>query len=104
MVAANPDAYIYRIYGQMENVGSNTRVSDRYIQNASYMRLKNITLSYSLPTKLLALTRVLSKVRFYLSGENLATICSLPEGYDPESLSWSYPYYRTLSLGANITF
>ena len=104
MVAANPDAYIYRIYGQMENVGSNTRVSDRYIQNASYMRLKNITLSYSLPAKLLAPTRVLSKVRFYLSGENLATICSLPEGYDPESLSWSYPYYRTLSLGANITF
>ncbi|MGN0239181.1 MAG: hypothetical protein ACI4AW_04090 [Paludibacteraceae bacterium] len=43
-------------------------------------------------------------MRFYLSGENLATICSLPEGYDPESLSWSYPYYRTLSLGANITF
>ena len=104
MVAANPDAKLFRIYGQLDNVGSNTRTSDMYLQNGAYMRIKNVTLSYSLPTQWLKATRVISKVRLYVSGENLATFTSLPKGYDPESLSWSYPFYRTISFGANVTF
>lgn len=75
-----------------------------YLQNGAYMRIKNVTLSYSLPTQWLKATRVISKVRLYVSGENLATFTSLPKGYDPESLSWSYPFYRTISFGANVTF
>lgn len=104
MVAANPDAKLFRIYGQLDNVGSNTRTSDMYLQNGAYMRIKNVTLSYSLPTQWLKATHVISKVRLYVSGENLATFTSLPKGYDPESLSWSYPFYRTISFGANVTF
>ena len=104
MVAANPDAKLFRIYGQLDNVGSNTRTSDMYLQNGAYMRIKNVTLSYSLPTQWLKATRVISKVRLYVSGENLATFTSLPKGYDPESLAWSYPFYRTISFGANVTF
>ena len=104
MVAVNPDASIFRIYGQLENVKSNTRTSDKFLQDASYLRLKNITLSYSLPAKVLAPARVISNVRFYLSGENLGTASRLPKGYDPESFAWTYPFYRTVSLGANITF
>jgi TonB-linked SusC/RagA family outer membrane protein len=40
MVAQNPNAKLFRIYNQMENVGSNTRASDKYIQNAAYLRVK----------------------------------------------------------------
>lgn len=46
----------------------------------------------------------LDQLRLYVSVENLATFTSLPKGYDPESLSWSYPFYRTWSVGASITF
>lgn len=102
MVAKNPNAKYYRIYGQMENVGSNTRVSDKYLQDASYLRIKNITLSYSVPQTLLKKAQITS-LRFFVDVENLATFTSLPKGFDPESLSWSYPFYRTISFGLNLT-
>ena len=103
MVAKNPDAKLFRVYGQDGNAGSNARVSDKYIQNAAYLRVKNVTLSYSLPSSLLRKV-ALDQLRLYVSVENLATFTSLPKGYDPESLSWSYPFYRTWSVGASITF
>lgn len=108
MVAKNPDAKLFRVYGQMANVGSNTRVSDKYLQSAAYMRVKNVTLSYSFPRPLLNKIHV-DNLRLYVSVENLGTITSLPKGYDPEgngsgTPSWGYPYYRTWSIGANISF
>ncbi len=103
MVAENPNAKLFRIYGQEGNVGSNTRTSTKYIQDASYLRIKNVTLSYSFPRELLDKCR-LDQLRLYVSVENLATFTSLPKGYDPESLSWSYPFYRTWSIGASISF
>ena len=78
-------------------------MSDKYIQNAAYLRVKNVTLSYSFPSSLLRKV-ALDQLRLYVSVENLATFTSLPKGYDPESLSWSYPFYRTWSVGASITF
>lgn len=104
MVAANPDATLPRIYGQLENGPSNMRVSDRYLYSAAYMRIKNATLSYSFPQQLLVRTRFINGLKLYASCENLATFSSLPKGYDPESLKWGYPFYRTLSFGAQITF
>ena len=104
MVPANPDAKLPRIYGQLENATSNMRVSDRYLQSASYMRIKNLTISYSFPESLLARTKTINALRVYVSCENLATFSSLPKGYDPELLSWGYPFYRTCSCGLNITF
>ena len=89
-------------------MGSNTRVSDKYLQNAAYLRVKNITLGYTLPRTWVK--RVLmEQARIYVSVENLATLSDLPKGYDPEgntsnSIVWDYPYYRTISVGANITF
>ena len=103
MVATNPNAKLFRIYDQGENVGSNTRVSDKYLQNSAYLRIKNITLSYSFKKKLLQ-NIGLSHLKLFTSIENLATFSSLPKGYDPESLSWSYPFYRTISMGASVTF
>ncbi len=108
MVAKNPNAKLFRIYGQGNNVGSNTRVSNKYLQNAAYLRVKNITLGYTLPRNLVK-KAFMEQARVYVSIENLATISSLPKGYDPEgntsnSIVWDYPYYRTISVGANITF
>lgn len=104
MVAAKPDAGLPRIYGQMENAVSNMRTSDRYMQSGAYLRVKNVTLSYSFPRTLLARTRFIDTLRIYASCENLTTFSSLPKGYDPESLSWSYPFYRTWSFGVHVSF
>ena len=103
MVAANPNAKLFRIYNQEQNAGYNTRTSTKYLQNAAYLRVKNVTLGYTIPT---ALTQKISvnQFRVYVSVENLATVKSLPKGYDPESLTWAYPFYRTWSFGASITF
>ena len=108
MVAKNPNAKLFRIYNQGNNVGSNTRMSDKYLQNAAYLRIKNITLGYTLPRNWVK-KALIEQARVYVSVENLATISDLPKGYDPEgntnnSIVWDYPYYRTISVGANITF
>lgn len=116
MVATNPNSTLFRIYDQGNNVGSNTRVSDRYLQNAAYLRIKNLTLSYTLP-KVWVRKVLMQDAKVYLSIENLATFSHLPKGYDPEGtsagsatnvlsngISWTYPYYRTISLGASLTF
>ena len=103
MVAENPDAKLFRIYGQEGNVGSNTRTSTKYLQNASYLRIKNVTLGYTFPAKWINKLSI-NQFRIYGSVENLHTFTSLPKGYDPESMSWSYPFYRTWSVGATITF
>lgn len=69
--------------------------------DASYLRIKNVTLGYTLPKTLVEKIR-LNAVKFYVSVENLHTFSSLPMGFDPERLSWGYPFYRTISLGFNL--
>ena len=101
-IAKNPDASLYRLYSNMQIHGSNQRASAKYLQNGAYMRLKNITLAYTFPKALISKVS-LSALKVFVSAENLATISSLPKGYDPERLSWGYPFYRTLSFGLNVT-
>jgi TonB-linked outer membrane protein, SusC/RagA family len=101
-VAANPDAKLPRIYGNVGNGNYNRWNNTHMLSNAAYLRVKNVTLSYSFPKRLLQKVSV-SSLRAFVSGENLATFTSLPNGIDPESLSWSYPLYRTISFGLNIT-
>ena len=64
---------------------TNTRVSDRYVEDGSYFRLRTLSLGYSLDQKMLSsfANGALSKLRFYISGQNLFTITSY-SGYDPE--------------------
>lgn len=100
--AVNPNAAFPRVYGNYGNMGSNYRTSDRYLSDASYWRIKNITLSYSFPKALIS-KLALSKLRAFVSVENLATFSSLPDGIDPETLTWDYPAFRTVSFGMNIT-
>lgn len=85
----------------------NTRVSDRFVENGSYLRLKNITLSYTFPKQWLQKT-VIENARLSLSCENVATITGY-SGFDPEvginGIDQNrYPISRTFSLGLNFNF
>lgn len=100
--AANPDAYLPRIYGENENRGSNYRVQTKYLSDASYLRVKNVTLSYTFPRQ--TMNRVgLTAGKIFFSGENMFTFSSLTKGIDPERLGWGYPFYATYSFGINLT-
>lgn len=79
-----------------------------YLQNAAYIRLKNLQLGYSLPQKVLNKIGV-QNLRVYVSGENLWTGTKLAEQFDPETVSGgsggnAYPLSRTLSCGLSLTF
>ena len=99
---ANPDAEFPRIYDGYGNQGSNYRQSDRYLSDASYLRIKNVTLSYNFPKTWMNKIG-LSALKAFVSIENLATFTSLPKGIDPETLSWAYPAFRTVSFGLNLS-
>ena len=82
----------------------NTRVSDRFVENGSYLRLKNITLSYTFPKQWLQKAQI-ENARLSLSCENVATITGY-SGFDPEvginGIDQNrYPISRTFSLGLN---
>ena len=98
--AVNPNAKYPRIYGNRGNSGSNLRQSDKYLSDASYLRIKNITLSYKLPKKWVNQI-FLNQMKAFVSIENVATFTSLPSGIDPERIEWNYPAFRTVSFGVN---
>lgn len=80
---------------------------DRLIENASFLRLKNITLSYNLPKAMLQKTRFFNTARVYLTGRNLLTATSYT-GNDPEvnrNLALgNNPQTKQISVGLNVTF
>ena len=85
----------------------NTRVSDRFVENGSYLRLKNITLSYTFPKQWLQKAQI-ENARLSLSCENVATITGY-SGFDPEvginGIDQNrYPISRTFSLVLNFNF
>jgi hypothetical protein len=85
----------------------NTRVSDRYIEDGSYLRIKNVTLGYTLPKAVMERIKMQS-ARFYVSAQNLFTFTDY-SGIDPEvpgnGIDWSvYPITRTVSFGINFNF
>ncbi|MCY7329871.1 MAG: hypothetical protein LH618_15060, partial [Saprospiraceae bacterium] len=93
---------------------SNKRVSSRFIEDGSYLRLKNLTLGYSLNKEWLA-RRKISTLRFYLSGQNLLTFTNYT-GLDPEvnyrgndnavigTDFFTYPQARSYTFGLNLLF
>ena len=81
----------------------NRETSTRYLQNAAYCRLKNITLGYSLPKSWLSKVGI-SKLRVYIQGENLLTFTKLHDAFDPETLNnMTYPISKKISVGLNLT-
>ena len=96
--------------------GGNFLRQTRYLQNMAYLRLKNLTIGYTLPSAWLQAINFTS-ARVYVSGENLFEFDKLTIPVDPESTayktgyngeSWSfgrsYPFARTLSVGMQINF
>lgn len=102
------DAYYPKPYMSSEH-NKNTKTQTRYLQNGSYLRLRNIQLGYTIPDQLVKKI-FLDQVKFYVSGENLLTITDLPKMFDPEGISGDngdgkiYPISKSISLGMNITF
>jgi hypothetical protein len=79
------------------------QVQTRYLLNAAFARLKNITLGYTLPSNLTKKINI-QKLRVYASGYNLLTITKVPDILDPEWLTDSYPVMHSYTLGLQMTF
>ncbi len=124
---SNADSKPYwtrRAYGVGNNyTGAMSFANDYFLQNAAYLRLKNLTVDYSFPSKLLKKVKI-EKLRIYFSGENLLTWSPLYKHtsmFDPEVIGngdsdfhdgtsssmgdgYSYPMLRTYTFGINLTF
>ncbi|MDA3890715.1 MAG: TonB-dependent receptor [Salinivirgaceae bacterium] len=99
---------------------NNSRISDRFIEDGSYMRVKTMTLSYNLPKSILNKIKI-QNVRLYATGENLLTFTKY-SGFDPEVNAFgndsdngvkntvggidygTYPQTRNIIFGLNVTF
>lgn len=106
-LGANQDAKFPRLTGSDKN----RRTQTGYLENAAYIRLKNLQLGYTLPNTWTQKAGI-TNLRIFFSGENLFTITGLPSGIDPETLgigdygngSGSYPLVRTFSTGISVNF
>lgn len=85
------------------NAGSNYAMSDHWLFNGRYVRLKNLTFGYSIPE---AITRKVSinRVRVYVSANDLFCISQFPKGWDPEMGSDKYPITTSLLFGLSVNF
>ena len=108
----NTNSYFPRIYEKAAgNTDANTRVQTRYLQDGSYLSIRNITLSYNFPSKWMSKIGV-NNLAVFFSGENLYTFDHLPKGLDPErsvtddlgQRGFTYPYMRQYSFGINLSF
>ena len=96
----NPNAFFPRMY---QTSAHNFRPSDRWAQNGSYIRLKNVQLGYSVPLK----TKWVREIKFYVSGQDLWESTKVLKVFDPEVgnnvSATAYPFYRTVAFGLNIS-
>ena len=103
----NHDASMPRIFYDTNSASSSRSVqSDFWLQDTSYLRLKNLQLGYTLPKGWLNSVGV-ENIRIYYSVENLLTYDKMKINIDPESTSQrlsSYPLLRTHAFGVNVTF
>ena len=103
----NHNAKMPRIhYGTNSPNSSRQVASDFWLQDVSYLRLKNLQLGYTLPKSVLSHLGI-ENIRVYYSVENLLTFDSMKVNIDPEATSQrlsSYPLLRTHAFGINIAF
>lgn len=117
---ARTDAWLPRISSTGTINNYNYFPSDWVAENGAYLRLKNLVVGYTLPASLAKRAHV-ERVRFYFSGNDLWESSRIRDGWDPEAtravantgdannnnqstFSSRYPFYRNLTVGANITF
>ncbi len=111
----NPDAYFTRPMAYSATSGPLSKVNDRYLQNLRYLRLKNLTVGYTIPADLTKKAGI-DVLRFYFSGENLCYWSPLKKHtkyLDPEAAfkrdsdvdnNAFYPWQKTIMFGVDITF
>lgn len=104
---ANIDSYYPRPL--ITKANKNQQKQTRYLQNASYIRLKNLTVGYSLP-KRISQKFFISNMRLFFIAENIWTITGLKSMFDPEGINGAYsgsgeyyPVQKTLAVGLSIT-
>jgi TonB-linked SusC/RagA family outer membrane protein len=97
-----------------DSANNNLLISDRYVEDGSYLRIQNITIGYSLPQDIISKYK-LSRLRLYGTAQNLYTFTDY-SGYDPEIGSFNqnvllsgidngrYPVARTFLIGLNVEF
>ena len=108
----NTNTSIPRPIGSSGN--TNLEISDRYVEDGSYLRIQNVTIGYNLPQRLISKVKI-SRLRIYASGQNLFTFTDY-KGYDPEIGSFNqsvlltgidngrFPSPRTYAIGLNLEF
>jgi TonB-linked SusC/RagA family outer membrane protein len=114
----NPDAYFPRPQGYIARYVENDlgAPQTKYLQNASFVRLKNLTIGYTLPQSIVRKIKV-DNFRLYVSGQNLFELTKLNESLDPEGLQkdpdasqvdvgmgTSYPIQRVYTFGVELRF
>ncbi|MGG7664630.1 SusC/RagA family TonB-linked outer membrane protein [Dyadobacter sp. BHUBP1] len=110
----NADFPVLQSWLADNNYGSGLDIAQtKYLLSAAYLRIKNITIGYSLPTSLLQKHNI-SRVRIFASGENLFEFSQLKKYFDPEVISnsstfntsngFSYPFQRKFAFGVNVEF
>ncbi|MBS1566736.1 MAG: SusC/RagA family protein, partial [Bacteroidetes bacterium] len=120
---SNPDAYFPRYRGYAAQGGGKelNAIQTRYLQNAAYIRMKNIQLGYNLPQKVLSRLRM-SNAKLYVSGENLwswSPLYRITKDLDVENIGKSdvlltgttnngngnnYPILKSITFGLSVTF
>lgn len=105
--SVNTDSYFAKPYF---NTGKNQQTQTRYLQNAAYLRVKNLQLGYTIPRSVLSKVGVTS-LRVYTSAENMLTFTKMSKIFDPETVGLSgwndgktYPLAKVISFGLNVTF
>jgi len=95
----NQDASLPRLTNKQTY---NYLCSDKWLQDASFLRLKNVQLGYSIPFK------KINQFRVYISGQDVLTFSKMLSCFDPECANivtaYYYPYFANWALGLNITF
>lgn len=106
--AANPDRYA--VYPRLENIpnsgtANQTPISDFWMLDGSYVRLKNAQIGYTIPQSV-AKKAYLSSARIYFTGENILTLDHYRKGWDPEVNTGTnfYPILSNYTFGLNLTF
>lgn len=99
----NQDAYFPRIY-QYKGNDFNFKTADRWVQNGAYIRLKNLTLGYTVPVS----KKYFDRLRVYVTGEDIWEHTNMLSVFDPEigndAKRTIYPFFRTWTVGLNVSF
>ena len=103
----NPNGEFPRITaGNLTHGGDNGLASTFWLRDGKYIRLKSMTIGYTLPQQWMDKIGI-ERIRLYVQGSNLFTIDGLPDGIDPESPGVNngyYPQQRTVMGGLTLTF